>query len=328
MATRSRARHFHATAKALTAAAATRGDADGSTLLTATVSDVDIASIIGGGAVVGSDEGIAPAVQLEPATAATPLQLEHARSEVRAEDLSHLHEELRWAESKLMQASERLAEAQEQRRKDLVALAIMRRELLGSFTAERAWLSMSMRWLRDVRPDLVERETELDALVENGVRTEQVIHELAAVRTERKLFDLAIDQTQAQLARIDDNEATSEFQVASEAYDREPDGNAMREVARLRSLSTRARREANRLRTEAASRIAELGLSSRMGEITATNAFLVAEYEGEERAADRMARIRAAQTDRELRQLPEPEAAWKAGLKHPVHYMRARRTTR
>lgn len=328
MATRSRARHFHATAKALTAAAATRGDADGSTLLTATVTDVDIASIIGGGPVRGGDSAEHGAMSLEPATAATPLQLEHAQSDVRAEDLSHLHEELRWAESKLMQASERLAEAQEQRRKDLVALAIMRRELLGSFTAERSWLTMSMQWLQDVRPDLVSRELELDELVENGVRTEQVIHELAAVRTERKLFELAIDQTRAQLARIDDNEATSEFQVASEAYDREPDGNAMREVARLRSLSTRARREANRLRTEAASRIAELGLSSRMGEITATNAFLVAEYEGESRAAERMARVRATQMDRELALLPEPEAAWKAGLKHPVHYMRARRTSR
>jgi hypothetical protein len=65
-----------------------------------------------------------------------------------------------------------------------------------------------------------------------------------------------------------------------------------------------------------------------MGEITAANAFLVAEYEGDERSAERMDRVRAAQFDLELTRLPEPEAAFKAAIKHPVHYMRARRSSR
>ncbi len=322
MATRSRARHFHATAKALNAAAASRNDIDGM-LLTAEVADVDIQAIIAGQGAEGAN--IAPAAaQVEPPVAAVELPA----SSVDVGELVHLHEELRWAESKLMQASERLAEAQEARRKDLVALAIMRRELLGSFAAERAWLQMGRRYFNDLLPALTEREAELDVLVENGVRTEQVIHELAAVRGERKLFELAIMQTDAQLARIDDSEASSEYQVASEAYDREPDGASMRELARLRALSTKQRREAVRMRTEAGSLLVELGMVPGMGEVTAANAFLAAEYEGDERSAERMDRVRAAQFELELTRLPQAEAAFKAAIKHPVHFMRARRTSR
>lgn len=327
MATRSRARHFHATAKALTNAAATRGSVDDSLLLTADVSNVDISSIIAGG-MPSDHDGRGADMTDTLVNAAQPMVLEHAPSEVHPELLVRLHDELRWAESKLMQASERLAEAQEMRRKDLVALAIMRRELLGSFRAERSWLTNATKWMHDVRPALVDRERELDELVENGVLTEQVIEELAAVRSERKLFELALQQNAAQLARIDDNEATSEYNVASEAYDREPDGASMREVARLRAQSTRMRREANRMKTETSELLESLGFVRGMGEITAANAFLVSEYEGEHRAAERMARVRAAQVELELKQLPEPESAWKAGLKHPVHFMRARRTTR
>jgi hypothetical protein len=319
VATRSRARHFHATAKALNAAASSRNEVDG-VLLTAEVQDVDIQAIIAGAGEAAPTIG----AEVDLPVAAVPLPA----STMSAEDLVALHEELRWAESKLMQASERLAEAQEARRKDLVALAVMRRELLGSFAAERAWLTGAMRYFGDIQPTLLARETELTELVENGVRTEQVIHELAAVRTERKLFELAIMQSNAQLARIDDSESSSEYQVASEAYEREPDGASMRELARLRALSTKLRREAVRMRGEASSLLDELGMVGGMGEITAANAFLAAEYEGDERSAERMDRVRAAQFELELGRLPEVEAAFKAAFKHPVHFMRARRTTR
>lgn len=320
MATRSRARHFHATAKALNAAAASRNDVDGM-LLTAQVSDVDINAILTG---AGTDGVVDAPVDVELPVAAVPMPT----SSMLAEDLVHLHEELRWAESKLMQASERLAEAQEARRKDLVALAIMRRELLGSFSAERAWLRAGKQYFGDILPALAAREEELAGAVDNGVRTEQVIHELAAIRTERKLFELAIMQSDAQLARIDDGEASSEYQVASEAYEREPDGASMRELARLRALSTKQRREAVRMRGEATSLLDELGMVAGVGEVTAANAFLAAEYEGDERSAERMDRVRAAQYELELTRLPEPEAAFKAAIKHPVHYMRARRQSR
>jgi hypothetical protein len=290
-------------------------------LLTAEVSDVDIQSIIAG---VGSDGASIAAPHSELPVAAVPLPA----STMHAEDLVQLHEELRWAESKLMQASERLAEAQEARRKDLVALAVMRRELLGSFAAERAWLNGSNHYFGDIMPALSERERELAELVDNGVRTEQVIHELAAIRAERKLFELAIMQTGAQLARIDESESASEYQVSSEAYEREPDGASMRELARLRALSTRQRREAVRLRGEASALLDELGMVPGMGEITAANAFLAAEYEGDERSIERMDRVRIAQAELELTRLPEPEAAFKAAFKHPVHYMRARRSAR
>ncbi|MCW2956452.1 MAG: hypothetical protein JWO69_1321 [Thermoleophilia bacterium] len=290
-------------------------------LVDAQVSNVDIQSIIAGSML----DGAAPTAAAIEAPL-TPVTL--PVSGMPAEELVHLHEELRWAESKLMQASERLAEAQDARRKDLVALAVMRRELLGSFAAERSWLQGSMRYFSDIKPALEARETELAALVDNGVRTEAVIHELAAVRAEHKLFHIALVQGVAQLARIDDNEASSEYQVASEAYDREPDGASMRELARLRSLSTRQRREAVRLRNESSQALDELGFVAGVGEVTAAHAFLAAEYEGDERAADRMDRVRAAQVELELSRLPEVEAAWKAGLKHPVHFMRARRTAR
>jgi hypothetical protein len=102
----------------------------------------------------------------------------------------------------------------------------------------------------------------------------------------------------------------------------------MRELARLRALSTKQRREAVRLRTEASARLDELGVVAGMGEITAANAFLAAEYEGDERSAERMDRVRAAQYELELSRLPEVEAAFKAAIKHPVHFMRARRSTR
>ena len=127
---------------------------------------------------------------------------------------------------------------------------------------------------------------------------------------------------------IDDSEASSEYQVASEAYEREPDGASMRELARLRALSTRQRREAVRMRGEASGLLDELGMVGGMGEITAANAFLAAEYEGDDRSAERMDRVRAAQYELELGRLPEPEASFKAAIKHPVHFMRARRSTR
>ncbi|MCW2973644.1 MAG: hypothetical protein JWN72_1917, partial [Thermoleophilia bacterium] len=300
----------------------TRGDSSDGMLLTAEVSDVDIQSIIAG---AGSGPVLTEGALDVPVAAAI---MQRPASSMRSEDLVQLHEELRWAESKLMQASERLAEAQEAQRKDLVALAIMRRELLGSFLAERRWLEGGMQYFSDQLPTFSSREVELAGLVESGVRTEGVIFELAAVRTERKLLELALGQSVAQVARIDDNEATSEFQVASEAYDRDPDGNAMREVARLRGVSTRARREALRLQGDARELLESLDIVGGMGEVTAAAAFLAAEYEGDSRSAERMQAVRAAQVERELRALPEPEADWKAGLKHPVQYMRARRTTR
>jgi len=114
---------FHATAKALHSAADQRLDS-GSQVFSAEISDidfnidlVDVESMI---------EEAAPAV------------VKAARS-ISTDDLQQLHSEFRWAESRLMQSSERLAEAQEARRKDLVALACMRRELRASFEAERSY---------------------------------------------------------------------------------------------------------------------------------------------------------------------------------------------
>ena len=318
--TRSRARHFHATAKALTNAAALRVDGE-DMVLTAQVADVDIQSIIAGaGGIDATSMRLDVPIELPVSAMAMPT------SAMTPEALLQMHEELRWAESKLMQASERLAEAQEARRKDLVALAVMRRELLGSFAAERSWLNGAMQWFGDIRPALAEREAELAALVDGGVRTAQVIQELAAVRAERALFDLAIVQSKAQVARVDDNETSSEYQVASEAYEREPDGASMRELARLRALSTRNRREAVRMRDEAKAGLDEFGIVRGMGEVTAVNAFLAAEYEGDQRAAERMDRVRQAQFELELSRLPEAEANFKAAIKHPVQFMRARRT--
>lgn len=322
---------FHATAKALNAAAEGRGNADG-VLLTAQVQDIDIQSIIAGAsapAAAGSVEIVSTdigAIDIERVSAQLTEQRDDAF--VSGDALRVLHEEFRWAESKLMQASERLAEAQEMRRKDLVALAIMRRELRGSFAAERRWVGLACQWFGELMPLLHDRERELDSLVSSGVHTAAVIHELAAVRAERKLFALAIAQSQAQIARIDESESAMEYDVASEAYDREPDGATMRELARLRSASSRLRRDSVRLRNEATAALDELGVIRTMGEVTAANAFLAAEHEGDSRAAERMDRVRAAQVDRELTELPTPSSAWKAGLLHPVHFIRARKTTR
>jgi hypothetical protein len=102
----------------------------------------------------------------------------------------------------------------------------------------------------------------------------------------------------------------------------------MREVARLRTVSTRARRDAIRLQGDARELLESLDIIGGMGEVTAAAAFLAAEYEGDARSAERMDAVRAAQVERELSLLPTPEANWKAGLKHPVQFMRARRTTR
>jgi hypothetical protein len=226
-----------------------------------------------------------------------------------------------------MQASERLAEAQEARRKDLVALAVMRRELLGSFAAERSWLTAAHSWMHGVHGPLAEREGDLDALVMSGVHTEPVITELATVRAERKLFALAMLQADAQLARIAENETASEYQVASEAYDREPDGASMRDVARLRSAATRTRRATVHARDAAREALIDLDIVPGMGEATALYAFLTSGFEGDTRSAARVQAVRSAQVQHELAALPQFEAAWKAGLRHPVQFMRARRST-
>jgi hypothetical protein len=249
-----------------------------------------------------------------------------AEDAISPEALTKLHDEFRWAESKLMQASERLAEAQEARRKDLVALACMRRELRASFASEREYTRAQALLAGGRVPWLLERETALQELVDGGALTVPVIRELAALRAERKLSQLAIAQIDAQIARIDDAEATLEHDVAAEAYDRDPDGRTMRELARLRAESTRLKRIAVRVRNETRTRREELGLDRAPGEITAIAAFLAGEHEGDERSAERMARLRAWLTARELRALPAPTAAWKAGLRHPVNFIRARRT--
>ncbi len=127
---------------------------------------------------------------------------------------------------------------------------------------------------------------------------EAVIHELAAVRAERKLFDIAIVQSHTQLARIEDSELTMEYQVASESYDREPDGNSMRELARLRAASTSARRAATRTRTAGTASLDELGLVTSFGEVTAAGAFLAAGPWGDERARERRDRLRGTRRRR------------------------------
>lgn len=324
MATRSRARHFHATARALSSAAAGRGGADGLADAhdgadAAAPSTADVTAIIA--AANAGAAGLGPTLEAPVAELARP------ESAVGGRELQVLHEEFRWAESKLMQAAERLAEAQETGRKDLVALAIMRRELRGSFATERAWVARSTSYFDDVFGQLAERERELDAVVAGGVRTGSVIGELAAVRAERKIFALAQLQAAAQIARIEESETTMEFQVASEAYDDEPDGASMRALARLRTGSSRCRRNASQAREAATRALEGLGIVTEVGEVSAASAFLAGEHEGDERAAQRMHRIRTAQAARELGLLPEAEAAWRSGLKHPMTFMRARRTT-
>ncbi len=315
MTTRSRARTFHQTAKALRAAADMRIDdavASPDLLIADRIEDI----ALGMDALTPTDDveqdaGIGVSEALAQAADAAMLE--------------GLHAELRWSESKLAQASERLAEAQDMRRKDLVSLAVMRRELRSCFACERAYIDAQQTAFERALPALRSRESELSELVEGGARVAHVIEELAAVRAERKLLELALGQTAAQVARIGDAEATLEYEVASEAYDLEPDGRTMRELARLRSESTRLRRAAVRERGAARGLLEELGIDTTFGEVTAIAAFMASELEGDTRSAERMSRVRAAQARHELAALPEPEASWKAGLRHPVNYLRARR---
>ena len=301
---------FHATAKALHNAAESRID-DTGLVLRAQVEGIDFAA----------DALETQEFEIDALPLSAPIDA------LDPESLVQLHNEFRWAESKLMQASERLAEAQESRRKDLVALACMRRELRAGFATERAYAGAQAQLAGGRLPWLHERESALQELVDGGALTEPIIRELAAVRAERKLSQLAMAQTDSQIARIDEAEATLEYDVASETYDREPDGRSMRELARLRSESTRARRAAVRLRNEATARRAELGLDRAPGEITAVAAFLAGEHEGDARASERMTRLRSWVMGQELQSLPEPTSAWKAGLLHPVNFFRARRTS-
>lgn len=303
MATRSRARMFHATARALRTAADQRLDDTGHTYL----ADTD------------EMQAYEEALEIDAPSLAV------GEPAIDQESLRRLHHEYRWAESKLAQASERLAEAQEARRKDLVALACMRRELRASFESERAYVRGQLRLFADVVPKLRARELELAELVTAGAPTAAVIRDLAAVRAERKFYDLAMIQSGTQIARIDDSEATLEYEVANEAYDRSPDGNTMRELARLRTAQTRMHRAAVRARNEAGAVLAEVGVDRTSGEVTAVGSFLAAEFEGDARAHQRMERLRARQVELEAAALPAPASPWKTGLLHPVSWIRARR---
>jgi hypothetical protein len=314
---------FHATAKALRSAADQRAG-DGALLLTAQVEDV---AIVGEGAeehfeamAASSDVAL-----LEAGDSEAPTMGLMDAGAIDAEAMRILHDEFRWSESKLMQASERLAEAQEARRKDLVALACMRRELRGSFAAERAYVEGQLALFGALLPKLQAHEGELAALVEGGARTVQVIADLAEVRAERKLVELAGVQGTTQLARIDDSECTLEYEVANEAYDLEPDGRTMRELARLRAAQTKAHRVMVRMRGESRDAIARIGIDTTHGEVAAIGAFLASEFEGDARAHQRVEAVRAAQVAAELKALPEPTANWKAGLRHPVSFMRSRK---
>lgn len=314
---------FHATAKALHSAAEQRAG-DGM-LLTARVEDVAITGDFDGAslAAAGIDEGMD--LDLEHGDIAAPTIGMLAEGAIDAEDLRTLHDEFRWAESKLMQASERLAEAQEARRKDLVALACMRRELRGSFAAERSYVEGQLALFGSLLPTLHSHEEELALLVEGGARTAQVIGDLAEVRAERKLLELANAQGSGQLTRIEDSECTLEYEVANEAYDLEPDGRTMRELARLRSEQTRAHRAMIRVRGEVRDAISRIGVDTTHGEVAAIGTFLAAEFEGDARAHERVQAVRIAQVAAELTSLPEPTSNWKAGLRHPVNFMRAKK---
>lgn len=292
---------FHATARALNTAAEQRiGD---ERVLTAQVEDI------------ASHEAEAGPESRHSLIEAT----------VDPETLRTLHSEYRWADSRLMQSSERLAEAQEARRKDLVALACMRRELRASFAAERAYVQAQLQLFGEVLPKLRAHENELAELVAVGAPTAPVLRDLAAVRTERKLYELAVAQSDTQIARVGDSEATLEYEVANEQYDTAPDGRTMRTLARLRSQQTRAERLAVRLGKETGELMALLGIDRSFGEVSALGSFLAAEYEGDARARARLARIRAVQVERELSLLPAPASAWKSGLLHPVSWFRARK---
>jgi hypothetical protein len=306
---------FHNTAKALNNAAEARHDAaEGAGMtFTANVQDIDLDIDV---------DALATLTVGEPMPAPS---IGRAATAVTAEDLRTLHSEYRWADSRLMQSSERLAEAQEARRKDLVALACMRRELRASFAAERRYVAKQIELFESALPGLRQREQELDVLVGGGALTQNVVRDLAVVRGERKLLELAIGQGAAQIARIEDADATLEYEVASEAYDREPDGRSMREVARLRALSTKLRRSSVRARSAARDLLTSLGIDTSQGEVTAIASFLSAEFEGDARGIQRMERVRGAQVAHELTLLPQPTSPWKAGLRHPVNFMRSRR---
>lgn len=298
MATQSRARMFYATAKALRNAADARLDE--------------------------SDRFL-----LESGLAEGTFELDHAADEhehlgTERAELRRLHEEYRWAESKLLNASERLEEARDAKRKDLVALACMRRELKMSYACERSYVQLQLRLFGEARPELWRREIELSNVIASGAITSAAVRELAAVRTERKLLDTAIAQDEEHLARIDASELSLDYDVANEAFDRAIDGRSLRELARLRNDRTRAERAAARARSEMRRTLESLDLLELGGEITMAAALLALELEGDQRATARIERLRVEQIEREQAILPKP-ANWKAGLLHPVSWWKAKR---
>ncbi len=311
---------FHATARALHNAAAAREDGREATvghqIFGAEIVDV-IAPVVGSAPSEHEAAiGIADGALAEESLVSWDAYVAH---------LSHLSNEFRWAESKLMQASERLVEAQEAGRKDLVALACMRRELRADFAAEQSWLELQLKVLSDAITVLSLRADELTGLVESGVRTASLLDELAIVRADLALRILAERQVHAQIARIEDSSSTLEYEVANEAYSLEVTGETMRELARLKSERTRSRRAAVAARNAARDAVAELGIASRRGEVTALASFLAAAWEGDDRSRARVEAVRADQISHERAALPEAERAWKTGLRHPVNLLRARK---
>lgn len=244
---------------------------------------------------------------------------------VGQERMRTLNAEYRWAEGNLMQASERLAEAQEARRKDLVALACMRRELKRSFTAEREYARAQVQLYTGLLPTLWSYETELDQVVAAGAAISPVLNDLASVRAERKLLELAAAQGHAQISQIDENEATLDYEVANESMNAASDGRTIRELERLRTARARAHRASLRERSEVRELLSTLEIDTSVGEVMAIASLLAAEYEGDARAHARVERVRSAQMQRELSKLPAPVSSWKAGLLSPLSWMRARR---
>ncbi len=305
MATQSRARMFQQTARALRSATDRR--LEGAVDPTLLLADIDE----------------------RPVPADVSLDIpRHASFEFDRAELMSLHAEFRWAESRLMQASERLAEAEEARRKDLVALERMRLDISNALAAEHRYLEAQATIFRSALPTLGELERELERLVEGGATTEQAITELAAVRAERKLYELALGQVAAQLAIIAENQAVLDHDTFLQRYEREPSGESMREAARLQRARQDAEQAAARSREALGSLMDDLDIERRAGEMAAIAAFLAAEVEGDGRARARVEAARAAQAARELDHLPAPTPEWKAGLRHPISWMRARRTTR
>jgi hypothetical protein len=318
MATRSRARTFHATARALNEAAQRRVEGP--------LQDLDIAIMRD-----AMDEGMIAGTHLPASPDHDDLGMESVevpRARVDNEALRALEAERRWAESTLMQASEALAEAQEAGRKDLVALERMRRELRRSLAAESSLFSAQHTAFSELAPRVQAREDELAELVEQGAPTAPVLRDLAALRAERKLLMLGMAQISAQIALIRENQATLEHAVRQEAFDLETNGQTMAELARLRSEERAATEQAARAGRAARELLDALDLDTSSGEITAVGAFLAAELTGDERAAMRMRTVRERQMRHELAQLPEPASGWRTGLLHPVSWMRARRVTR